>query len=67
MKVRVREGNVKYRSPWYIVCSVCGNIIRDSSPELVTKRARQEGWVYDTEKDETYCPNCENDKIGGTE
>lgn len=58
MKIKIRENIIKYRLPWYVKCSTCGNIMCDSSP--VVKKVQEEGWMYDTEKDIVYCPNCKN-------
>lgn len=49
---------VRYRRPFYVVCTKCDFEISGDSVEDVLKLANSAGFVYDTESGITLCGDC---------
>lgn len=61
-KEPVPQSCVQYDSvsdlSYFLKCSECGCKISNIDPYLLTKQARERGWVYDYKNGEVYCGAC---------
>jgi len=55
---KVGVGQIDYREPYFIKCSICDWEISGNSIEEVEREARERGWMYNYNEDLVFCPDC---------
>lgn len=66
--MKIHTGQIGVRFPYYIKCSLCGDIIEGWNVEEIVSLANERGWNYDYDSDSICCSYCreENDMKGGS-